>query len=392
MASIQKRPDGRYRARYRDPLGRERAKHFDRKTDAERWLTSVEHSKMSGAYVDPSAGRVSFRSYAEEWRRTRVNRPNTAISIEQQLRLHVYPVIGDRPLGAIRPTEVQALVRRLGEQLAPSTVAVVFGRVVAVFRAAVHDRIIVSSPCVDIRLPASAPPATLQVLESEQVLSLAEAMPCHYRALVLTGAGTGLRPGELFGLACDRVDFLRGVVRIDQQLQRVRGRGVELGPLKTPSSYRRIPLSQRVAQEVSRHLARWSAHPDLGLVFTNARGAPIQQHPFAVAWRAACGRAGVPPWATPHDLRHYYASVLIRSGASVKVVQTRLGHGSAKTTLDVYGHLFPDEEDRTRLAIDAALECAKNDEEEAFVMELRTGRGPSAADGRKTAGQTSFAS
>jgi len=43
----------------------------------------------------------------------------------------------------------------------------------------------------------------------------------------------------------------------------------------------------------------------------------------------------------PHDLRPYFASVLIRSGASVKVIQARLGHASAKTTLDVYGHLFP---------------------------------------------------
>lgn len=46
---------------------------------------------------------------------------------------------------------------------------------------------------------------------------------------------------------------------------------------------------------------------------------------------------------------------MIRSGASVKVVQARLGHSSAKTTLDVYGHLFPDEEDRTRQAIESAF-------------------------------------
>jgi site-specific recombinase XerD len=59
--------------------------------------------------------------------------------------------------------------------------------------------------------------------------------------------------------------------------------------------------------------------------------------------------------ATPHGLRHFYASTLIRSGASVKVVQARLGHASAKTTLDVYGHLFPDEEDRTRQAIEDAF-------------------------------------
>jgi len=70
-------------------------------------------------------------------------------------------------------------------------------------------------------------------------------------------------------------------------------------------------------------------------------------------FEAAARRAGLPQWATPHDFRHYFASVLIRSGASVKVVQARLGHSSAKTTLDVYGHLFADEEDRTPAAIDA---------------------------------------
>jgi len=75
---------------------------------------------------------------------------------------------------------------------------------------------------------------------------------------------------------------------------------------------------------------------------------PIQQSPFAVVLGAGARRADLPKWATPHDLRHYFASVLIRSGASVKVVQARLGHSSTKTTLDVYGHLFADEEDRRR--------------------------------------------
>jgi len=78
-------------------------------------------------------------------------------------------------------------------------------------------------------------------------------------------------------------------------------------------------------------------------------------------WSTARRRADAPAWATPHDLRHYYASLLIRSGASVKVVQSRLGHASAKTTLDTYGHLFPDEEDRTRAAVDDELARAAED-------------------------------
>ena len=111
-----------------------------------------------------------------------------------------------------------------------------------------------------------------------------------------------------------------------------------------------------VGDALAAHLAAWQPPPGgRGLAFTNERGAPIQQQPFAAVWDTARGHADVPEWATPHDLRHYYATLLIRSGASVKVVQSRLGHASAKTTLDTYGHLFPDEEDRTRAAVDAAL-------------------------------------
>jgi integrase len=362
MATIKRRSDrsNRWEVRYRDPEGKQRARLFDRKVDAQRFITSVEHSMLIGGYVDPAAGKVTFQSFAEDWRKVQVHRAGTAQSAEQQLRRHVYPAIGHRPIAAIRPSEVQSLVQRLGTELAPSTAEVVYGRVVAVFRAAVRDRVVTTSPCVDIRKPAKPPASTLEVLSGDQVFALATAVPERYRALVLAGAGTGLRPGELFGLTVDRVDFLRRSIRVDRQLARVRGQGVALSPPKTPASYRMVPLAAAVADVLASDLSKWPAQNEPGLIFTNERRAPIQQHPFAVVFEGAARRAGLPEWATPHDLRHYFASVLIRSGASVKVVQARLGHSSAKTTLDVYGHLFADEEDRTRAAIDAefAARCA----------------------------------
>jgi integrase len=67
----------------------------------------------------------------------------------------------------------------------------------------------------------------------------------------------------------------------------------------------------------------------------------------------------LPAEVTCHDLRHYYASLLIRHGESVKTVQARLGHASAAETLDTYSHLWPDSDDRTRDAIDAVLGVQK---------------------------------
>jgi integrase len=180
---------------------------------------------------------------------------------------------------------------------------------------------------------------------------VADAVSARYRGLIVAHAGLGLRPGELFGLRVDRVDFLRRQVQVDQQMVRVRGKGVMLTPkLKTRAAYRTLPLPDVVAQAVAAHMQAFPPHPELRLIFTNERGGPIQQYPFSQAFASGIRRAGLPEWATPHDLRHFYASTLIRSGASVKVVQVRLGHDSAKTTLDTYTKLFPDEEDRTRVA------------------------------------------
>lgn len=120
MASIQKRPDGRWRARYRDDAGLEHAKHFSRKVDAQRWLDEVTASVVTGTYVDPRAGTLTFRDYAERWRAVQMHRPSSQAHVETMLRRHVYPVLGDRKLAAILPSDIQALVKGLG--LASGTV------------------------------------------------------------------------------------------------------------------------------------------------------------------------------------------------------------------------------------------------------------------------------
>jgi hypothetical protein len=155
----------KYRARWRTPDGRSRSRTFGRKVDAQRHLDSVGVSLAKGTYVDPKAGKATFRAFAEQWRAMQVHRSGTAKSVEQQLRLHVYPHIGDRPVAAVRPGEIQAMVQRLGMSMAPSTVEVIYGRVVAVFRAAVRDRVITTSPCVAVRRPPGTPASTLQVLD-----------------------------------------------------------------------------------------------------------------------------------------------------------------------------------------------------------------------------------
>lgn len=354
MASIDRRPDGRYRARWREyPGGPQRTRHFDRKTDAVRFLDGVRGDLARGQYVDPSGGRVLFRDYAESWRAAQMHRPGTAAQLETYLRLHAYPTLGRRPLGAVRRSEIQAWVKHESTVLAPGSVELVYRWVSTIFKAAVTDRLIASSPCVGIALPKRND-IDVVPLSVEQVEALAEAMPDRHRALIVFAAGMGLRQGECFGLTVDRVDFLHRQVRVDRQLVSVNGSAPDFGPPKSAAGFRTVPMPDVVSTALADHLARFRSG-QAGLVFTNRVGDPLRRSNFGDMWRRVAALANLPMGATFHDLRHFYASLLIAQGCSVKTVQRRLGHQSATETLDTYGHLWPDSDDETREAVDHVL-------------------------------------
>jgi integrase len=357
MASIERWKGNRWRARYRTPDGKSRGQVFNRKVDAQKFLVAMEHKKLTGEYVDPSAGKITLKSYAENWRTSQVqHRTNTATLVEGHLRVHVYPTLGARPLGSIRPSEVQAWVKDLSEHLQPATVRLVFGYLGSVMRAAVDDRVITRNPCQRIKLP-KVERSQVVPLGVAQVNALVDAVDARYRALVVLAAGTGLRQGECLGLTVDRVEFLRRTIRVDRQLVAVAGEPLQFGPPKTAASVRTIPMPQVVADALAAHLTTYEPGPD-GLIFTTEAGNAVRRTRFSDKWRTAVKGAGLPKGTRFHDLRHFYASLLIRHGESVKVVQQRLGHASAKETLDTYSHLWPDSEDRTRAAVDAVLGAA----------------------------------
>ena len=340
----------RWLARYVDDDGRERSKAFGRKAEAQQWLDEVTAAVVTGQYVNPKAGQVTFQDYAERWRKMQVQRPSSRAHVETMLRRHAYPTLGGRCLSSIMPSDVQAWVK--GLELAPATVGVIHGIVSTVMKAAIRDRRIASNPCDGTKLP-KVQRKQIVPLTTEQVAAVRDALPPQLQALVTLAAGTGMRQGECFGVTVDRVRFLERTVMVDRQLVTVQGQAPSMGPPKTRASNRTIPLPQVVVDALAAHLAEFPAGPD-GLVFTLS-GKPITRSVFGHKWRAAAETAGLAAATGFHALRHYYASLLIRHGESVKTVQARLGHASAVETLDTYSHLWPDSDDRTRDAIDSVL-------------------------------------
>jgi integrase len=370
--NVSQLPNGKWRARYIKPDGKERAGHFDTRKAGERWCREQTAATVTGQYVDPKAGRVTFREYAEGWRANCVHRPATRDRVERTLRLHVYAAFGDRPIASIRTTQVRAFVSTASATLAPKSLKVAYSVVVAVFRAAVRDRVVPSSPCDGVRLPeprrrrVEVPP--VDVLDVH-----AAALPPRLAAVVPFVAGSGLRFGEVAGLEVGQLDFLRGrEVEVVQQVVTL-GDGVPfLGPVKTPESERRVPLAQVTLDALAAHLAafppvevevdvedrtdpRRVQRRTVQLVFALDGDQPLTRSRWSTIWTPAARAAGLPPRTGLHVLRHLYASLLIRHGESVKTVQNRLGHSSAAVTLDTYSHMWPDADDTTRAAVELAL-------------------------------------
>lgn len=351
MASVKKvtvHGNVRWQVRWRDPDGKPGKKNFETAREANAHRTKVEAELNAGTYVDQRAGKETFRDFAERWRASQPHKPNTRRRVLSILTNWMYPAFGDRPIGAIRYSEVQGLVGAMATKLKPGSVGTNVRLLRTIFRAAVKDRLIKFTPAEDLVLPPAGKKKMVP-LTVAQVEALADAMPARYRALVATGAGLGLRPGELFGLRVCDVSFLRKVVHVEQQVQP----GLGVTGLKTDSSHREIPLPDVVASELAAHLAAYPAKAD-ELVFRNERNGPVDSRNFWYIWIRVRKAAGVPK-ARIHDLRHFYASTLIAAGRSPKEVADRLGHEKASMTLDIYSHLWPTDTDATRSAIDDAF-------------------------------------
>lgn len=362
---IKQLPSGHYQYRWRDQDNHPCKETFRWLDDAKRAKIRVEVAKLDGNYASPAAGRQTFGEFVKRWREDQVQwAVNTADLADGHLKNHILPFFGEKPIGSIRTPAVQAWVNGRAKVMAPSTLEAVYGRLASVMLAAVDAKVIPTTPCITKRInfpkKVKVPVVPLPVRDVGAVTDAMTDIAPQLRAVMVVGWGMGLRQGEAFGLAWDRIDFKRMTVRVDQQV--VKPDGVGSRPYVTPklksdASYRTLPLPQVVADELMRHFDRFPAGPS-GLLFTNADGEPLDRARFNEALDRAVVASGIRPDMTFHELRHWYASALIQAGQSVKVVQARLGHASAMETLDTYGHLWGEDEQGTRDAIDGLFAAA----------------------------------
>ncbi|MET7493535.1 tyrosine-type recombinase/integrase [Streptomyces sp900116325] len=375
----------RYRARYVGPDGTEKSKSFadKQKRRAETWLANIEADMSRGDYIAPGAGKVTFEQYAIRWMTTQMTDPATRESVEMRLRLHAIPHIGKRSIGSFNPTHLRLWMRALEDAgLSAAYRRGIFAHVSTVFTAAVEDRLIRANPCSARSVKAPRlDPRKVKPWTADRVKVVRAALPERYRALVDPAAGCGLRQGEVFGLAVEDVDFLGGLVHVVRQVKLLRNRPVFAPP--KGGKERDVPLPESIAFALAGHLTLFPAAEvtlpwktvdgppvTAALIFRSPEGLSLNRNRFNDRqWRPALRAAGVVTGRDNgmHALRHFYASVLLDAGESIKALSEYLGHHDPGFTLRTYTHLMPASETRTRAAVDTvwAASVADNGPETA---------------------------
>ena len=333
FGSIRKLPSGRHQARYRDETGAEYTapETFATKTDAARWLATVEADMLRGRWVEPHAGQVTLTAYASDWLAHRPGlRPRTRELYGSLLRLHILPGLGGAELSRITPTAVRRWHAELSEKRGAVTVAKAYRLLRTILGTAVADEVIVRNPCTvagaGVERSPERPVATVA-----QVFELASAVEPRYRALVLTAALTGCRWGELVGLRRRHLDLLHGTITVAEVL--VEGRdGLSVGPPKTDAGRRTVALPPPLLPELEEHLANFSAPGPDGLVFCGQKGGMMRRGNFSAKWAKAVRTVGMEELHF-HDLRHTANTLAAATGASTAELMHRMGHASSAAAL-----------------------------------------------------------
>jgi integrase len=355
--NIARRSNGKWRARYRDEMGKEWSRHFDRKGDARLWLDQITASVITGMYVDPRAGRTTFATFYGEWSARQIWSPNTVLAMSLAARSVPF---SDKSIRQIRRSDVEVWIKSMDAAgLAPGTVKTRYVNVRSVFRAAMRDRLIGMDPTDTIRLPRRRrADAAMSIPTPDEVGLLMSVADGQVRTFIALCAFAGLRLGEAAAVQLGDLDFVSKSLKVTRQVQRITGGAIDVRAPKYESE-RVVHLADGLIDLLAQHLADLGTSGDEQWLFGH-NGAPPHQNTVDYWWRKALQAAGLTAIKF-HDLRHFYASGLIAAGCDVVTVQCALGHANTSTTLNTYAHLWPTAEDRTRSAAQSIITASLGD-------------------------------
>ena len=331
-------------------------------SDARKELRRLIKNADDGQHVVPTS--LTIADYLRAWLDTdRGISPKTRERYQQLAERQIIPHLGRTALQKLRPSHVAEWhASLLANDLAARTV----GHAHRVLHRGLERAVafeIISRNIAHVVPPPKVERAEVAILSADQI---AEAMrriedhPLH--PIAALAVATGMRRGEICGLAWSSLDLEGAMVRVECSLEETAA-GLRIKPPKTRYGLRIISLPKSTVailrehsrRQLEQRLLRGCGRPEAkDLVFTLADCSPYPPDKLSRDWGNLV-RDRKLPRVMFHALRHSHASALIAAGVDIVTVSKRLGHGSPAITLGVYAHLFNKTDDIAAQAIERAL-------------------------------------
>lgn len=321
----------------RDMTGKRIQKSFyettltEAKQKAEQYKLDKAVTATIGAPVTPAS--ITFGAWAEKWLETYKKpyvKPQTYENTYRYvLYRHLLPVFGSARLSDIRPIDVQRFFTQQ-QKYSLSNQKKTLNTMHAIFDTAIDNDLIYKNPCKNIKLSSASTRHEKTALTDKQMEQVKTAAAGNFDAICFLLC-TGLRRGELLGLMWSDIDFDRKTITISRSYSVVHGSG-KLVPPKH-GSYRVLPIMPETMKILQRQ-----PHDTL-YVFPSPRARRLE-NPNHFNRRVHNWFAQFPPemQCSPHELRHSYASYLMRHGVDIYTISHLLGHKDVRVTASVYVH------------------------------------------------------
>jgi integrase len=327
---------------------------FKTKPEAERAEAKArnEYNMSKNFYNNKN---IMFREVLDKFQELYADvnlKPSTAKGYKGYFSKHIKPYFGSIKLIDVNPIILQKFIKTKDEEgLSPKTINHLLTTIGTVFNWAIDCGYSTFNPTQRIKRlkVAKIEMKYLELNEIEAVLKEAKENYPDFYPLLLTAIYSGMRRGEILGLAWDYVNFKDNKIKVVHSLYKGK-----LYEPKTGYSKREIQMPPLVMQEL-KEWKKYCPENELNLVFPDETGNFMDaDNMIKRRFNKVLENAEVKKIRF-HDLRHTYASLLLAKDVNIKYIQRQMGHSSFEITMNTYAHLMPEVYEKSKLLINGLI-------------------------------------